>query len=194
MNTEIKSGFITDLIVPPAGTCGKSAPDLEQIAMQTAMEILHDFIAFIHSNPLVTHTEQIFPGHDRWIDVPALCKDFNVELSPEYARGDWMQYQITDKLNVLWTTKDLIYYTAMRKTKTGFESVTDPGSGVKVHGAFDIQASHDAPGVIHYIERNETKCNVFLSVYIKATTGSSHRTMHENFKNKWNEMMKAKLS
>lgn len=194
MNTEIKSGFITDLVVPPDGTCGKSSQELEQIAIQTAMDMLYDFKAFIESSPLVTHVEQIAPDHERYIDVAATCQDFGVELKPDYARGDWVQYQITDKLNVLWTSKDLIYYTAMRKTMTGFESVTDPGSGVKVHGTFDIQRSNDGPGIIHYIERNETKCNVFLSMYIKATTGSSHRAMHENFKKKWSEEMKAKLS
>ena len=64
---------------------------------------------------------------------------------------------------------------------------------MKIHGTFDIKRSDEQPGVINFIEHNETRCNVFLGVYIKATLGSSHKTLHENFKKTWNEAMKKKL-
>ncbi|RMZ79817.1 hypothetical protein DV737_g3270, partial [Chaetothyriales sp. CBS 132003] len=123
LDTTIHSGFITDLVVPRAGTCGRSGAELEQLAYDTALEILHDFPAFIRANPLVTHS-------------------------------------------------NLVFQSALRKTATGFESFTNPGSGVKMHGSFSLQRSPDVPGVVHFIERNETRCNVFLGVYIKATLGS----------------------
>lgn len=48
-------------------------------------------------------------------------------------------------------------------------------------------------GLIHYIEHNETRCNALLSLYIKATTAKSHRTMHENFKRRWGDLVKDAL-
>ncbi|RMD40603.1 hypothetical protein DV735_g4539, partial [Chaetothyriales sp. CBS 134920] len=138
LETTIHSGFITDLVAPREGTCGLSAEELEQLSYDTALELLHDFPAFIRSNPLVTRS-------------------------------------------------------ALRKTATGFESFTSPGSGVKIHGTFNLYRSPDVLGVVHFIERNETKCNLFLGVYIKATLASSHRTLHENFKLAWNEALKHKL-
>jgi hypothetical protein len=194
LGTTIRSGFITDLIVPLAGTCGKNGQDLETIAYDTAMEVLHDFPAFIRSNPLVSDVVEIFPNNDKYIDVPAFCKEFDVDLNSPNATSGWTQYDITDNLNLLFGyTQKLVFQSALRKTKTGFESVTNPGSGVRLHGRFNIEKSSEAPGIINFIEHNETKCNVFLGVYIKATLGSSHKTLHENFKKAWNEKMKQKL-
>jgi hypothetical protein len=193
-DTTLKSGFITDLIVPPTGTCGKQTPELEQICYDTAIGILHNFEEFIRSSPLVINVQQIHPGHQKYIDVPAFCKEFDIQPQPDYAISDWVQFEITDKLNVLFgLSTQLIYHTAMRKTKTGFEGVTNPGSGVRIHGRFDVQKSAETDGVVNFIEHNETRCNLFLSAYIKATTGSSHKTMHENFKHRWNEDMKKRL-
>jgi hypothetical protein len=60
--------------------------------------------------------------------------------------------------------------------------------------ARDSESSAHDTGLIHYIEHNETRCNKVLSVYIKATTAKSHRTMHENFKRRWGEIVKQQLS
>lgn len=194
LETTIRSGFITDLLVPPTGTCGKSGPDLERLAYDTAMEVLHDFPAFIRSNPLVQNVDQIYPSNPKYIDVHQFSMNFNVDEHSPNATSEYIQYDIKDKLNLLFGfSQDLIYQSALRKTKTGFESFTNPGSGVKIHGTFDIKQSTEAPGVINFIEHNETRCNVFLSVYIKATTSSSHKSLHENFKKAWNEKMKQKL-
>ena len=135
--SSIKSGFITDLMVPPEGTAGKSSSQLEKMSIQVAMDILHDFEAYIRSSPLVTDVQPLPPSNPKYIDIPAYCQEFGIEVSPSYATGDWIQYEITDKLNVLfgWST-ELVYYTAMRKTVSGFESVTSPGHGVKNPGRF----------------------------------------------------------
>ncbi len=199
LDTTIKSGFITDLTVPPLGTKGLSTTDLEKLSFDTALAILHDFEAFIRSSPLVTNVVQIHAGHHKYIDVQAFCREFGVELKPDYALGEWIQFEITDKLSILYAfSTDLIYHTAMRKTRTGFEGLTNPGNGVRIHGKFDVvkaeQLGEDGEGVINFVEHNETRCNVFLSAYIKATTGSSHRQMHERFKERWNEEMKRRLN
>ncbi|RMZ89266.1 hypothetical protein DV736_g3505, partial [Chaetothyriales sp. CBS 134916] len=122
LDTTIHSGFITDLIVPREGTCGCSAAELEQLSYDTALEILHDFPAFIRANPLVTHVERIDASHTHFIDVPAFRSLF----------GGLGHHD-------------------------RFESFTNPGSGVKMHGTFDLYRSPDVPGVVNFIERNETK-------------------------------------
>ncbi|RMZ84261.1 hypothetical protein DV738_g809, partial [Chaetothyriales sp. CBS 135597] len=115
------------------------------------------------------------------------------ELRPQ--DSSYIQYSITDKLSFFLgaVRSNLVYQSALRKTATGFESFTSPGSGVKIHGTFNLYRSPDMLGVVHFIERNETKCNLFLGVYIKATLASSHKTLHENFKIAWNEALKRKL-
>jgi hypothetical protein len=194
METTIRSGFITDLIVPRAGTCGKSATELDQIAFDTAVELLHDHPSFIQSNPLVQGCEKIHAQHPKYIDVHQFHMDFGVPEHSERVVGPYVQYEIEDKLNLIFGyTQQLIYHSALRRTTSGFESFTNPGSGVKIHGTFDIQRSPESPGVINFVEHNETKCNVLLSMYIKATNSKAHREMHENFKKAWNEKMKEKL-
>ena len=194
LETTIRSGFITDLVVPLGGTQGHSSSDLQKIAYDTAMEVLHDFPTFIRSNPLVQDVQQIYPSNPKYIDVHQFSMDFKVDEHDGNATSEYVQYEITDRLNLLFGySQTLIYHSALRKTKTGFESFTNPGSGVRIHGTFDIRRLEENAGVINFVEHNETKCNVFLSVYIKATLGSSHKAMHENFKKAWNEAMKKKL-
>ena len=197
LDTTIKSGFITDLIVPLPGTRGLSTPELEKISLETALAILHGFEAFIRSSPLVTNAVQIHAGHHKYIDVNAFCREFDIDPHAEYATGEWVQFEITDKLPILFSVSTtLVYHTAMRPTRTGFEGLTNPGNGVRIHGKFDVVKSAETEGgegVLNFIEKNETRCNVFLAQYIKATTGSSHREMHERFKGRWNEEMKRRL-
>ena len=207
LSTTLKSGFITDLTIPPPGTKSLTTTQLTQLSLDVALSILHDFEAFVRSSPLVTNVVQIHAGHHKYIDVPAFCREFGVELHPDYVVGDgeWVQFEITDKLSILYAfSTELVYHTAMRRTKSGFESVTNPGNGVRIHGKFDVVKAaperkgeadgEEGEGVINFIEHNETRCNVFLAQYIKATTGSSHRAMHERFKEKWNEEMKRRLN
>ena len=251
LTTTLKSGFITDLTIPPPGTQSLTADHLSQLSLDVALALLHDLEAFIRSSPLVTNVARIHPGHAKYIDVRAFCQLFDLELHPDYVvdeegGAEWVQYEITDKLSVLYAfSTEIVYYTAMRRTKSGFESVTNPGNGVRIHGKFDVVKAAPAPaaeqssvggggciaertseataarpqqqqqqqqqvglglrlggegegeaevdGVINFVEHNETRCNVFLAQYIKATTGSSHRAMHERFKERWNEEMKRRL-
>ena len=196
LDTALKSGFITDLIVPPPGTCNLQTPRLHEISRATALSILHDFEAFIRSSPLVTNVVEIHADHPKYIDVKAMCAEFRLDHESYVGegKGEWVQFEITDTLPVLFTSTTLIYHTAMRRTPNGFESVTNPGNGVRIHGTFQIGKSEEGgEEVLNFIEHNETRCNWMLSKYIKATTGSAHREMHERFKGRWNEEMKRRL-
>ena len=162
-----------------------------------------------HLNPLVQKVEQISSSHPKSVDHVALARVYNIDLSAdpednlfEGNEGEWKFYAITDKLNVLpGYSTDLVYYSAIRKTKNGMEALTNPGSGVTIHGKFSIKIAHpsdakaldasDGKGwVVNYVETNELKCNVVLSYYIKATTDKSHRAAHGRFKELWRERMK----
>lgn len=229
LDTSIKSGFITDLQVPPPGTCGKTTEELTSLSLSVARSLLQDFKAFILSSPLVQSAVEIHPGHPKYIDVATLCSEFGVDPDktetppsanidhanhdptpnpnpnpnsnpdPSPSKCTWIQYEITDRLPLLFNTTHttLVYHTAMRRTSSGFESVTTPGNNVRIHGTFSVtQSADDNPGAedtLTFIEHNETKCNVLLAGYIKATMGSSHREMHERFKAGWNEKMKTRL-
>lgn len=265
MQTTLRSAFITDLLLPPPHSLPNLSPSqITQIGHSTALSILQSSEAFIRSNPLVTNVRRLHSASDskNYIDVPAFCNLFYLQPQGDPRHGissEWEQYEITDKLSWGLGSSDLIYVTAMRSIPGGFESVTSPGSGVKIYGRFEIlhpselgrhtssSANHTPPvpsgassrpgtpskqhhdynsgapntvpgwpldddsrssstrpttttttaaetGVIHFIEHNETRCNALLGVYIKATTAKSHQTMHENFKRKWGEIVKAALS
>ena len=257
LSSALKSGFITDLTVPPPNTCNLSTPHLEHLSYNTALSILHDFESFIRSNPLVQNVKRLSKDDKGYIDVVNFGKEFDVAQPSTTSRqnhpaqqqqqqatrpgeedeDEWIQFEITDKLSILYAfSTQLVYYTAMRKTSSGFESLTNPGNGVRIHGTFDVvRSTSSSPpppntipwsstiddeqlhaheriastvrpsmniardddtggaGVIHFIEKNETRCNVLLSAYIKATAGAAHREMHERFKRQWNEGMKGAL-
>ena len=86
--------------------------------------------------------EEISPAHPKCVDHVALARDFKVDLDDsedalDGEEGGWKHYAITDKLNVLpGYSTDLVYYSAIRRTKTGMEALTNPGSGVTIYGKF----------------------------------------------------------
>ena len=258
MQTTLRSAFITDLLLPPPHSLQKLAPtQIASIGHDTALNLLHSSEDFIRSNPLVQNVRPLTSQDNGYIDVPAWCEAFNLNYAGDPERGvgsEWQQFEITDKLSWGLGSSDLIYVTAMRRIPGGFESVTSPGSGVKIYGRFEIlrpselgrlngtkptnlslpesddqqqrpksrdysagapnavpgwtapaaanntAASTPQPtstsetGLLHFIEHNETRCNALLSLYIKATNAKAHRTMHENFKRRWSEVVKGRLS
>jgi hypothetical protein len=231
MQTTLRSAFITDLLLPPPHSLPTLSPaQIRAIGHTTAQSLLRSSEDFIRLNPLVTNVRPIFTPSDskQFVDVPTFCAEFNIHpsLNPAISvsgKDEWTHFEITDKLNFGLGSTDLVYCTAIRALPTGFESLTNPGSGVRIYGRFEIllpselgrltqtpmeqgavsELSHvpeEAGGgemqqaVLHYIEHNETKCNTLLSLYIKATNAKSHRAMHEAFKRKWGENVKFALA
>jgi hypothetical protein len=230
MQTTLKSGWITDLVLPgPSGV--QSPADVLEAGRQVAVEMCSDPIFMARLNPLVQKVEEISAAHKNAVDHLAMARDFKVDLDGTGLRGsgtsgtgvdgraasaasnrsdilseadggDWRHYAITDKLTPFpGYTTDLTYYSAIRKTRTGMEALTNPGSGVTIYGRFSIRVAEpsdvkaldasDGKGwVVNFLETNELRCNVMLSYYIKATTDKSHRIAHGRFKELWRERMK----
>ncbi|KIX08483.1 uncharacterized protein Z518_03139 [Rhinocladiella mackenziei CBS 650.93] len=231
LQTTFKSGWITDLVLPPVPE-GKTPSDVLYTGYRIALEMCSDANLMARLNPLVQSVNTIGPSHAKAVDYQSLAADFGVDLSAQYATGRFTQYEIMDKLPLLFGySTELRYYSAIRPTKDGMEALTNPGSGVTIYGRFTVQiAQATGPeggagmggsyatnitgaegsganvdvenniggatgtergvGVIHFLETNELKCNVFLSWYIKASTDKSHRTAHANFKERWIARMK----
>jgi hypothetical protein len=126
------------------------------------------------------------------------------ELNRRHPIGEFRNYAITDKLSPLpgipYTTL-LTYHSNILRTPTGMITFTNPGSGVSIYGTFTINIAHckdnkaldasDGKGwVVNLLETNETKCNIVLGSYIRATTDKSHRQAHGRFKEEWRGRMK----
>jgi len=198
LNTSLKSGYITDLMLPPREHWrGKSAEEIIQLGLSIALDIVHDFDAMIRMNPLVTKLEHLLASDPKAVDVTKMASDFHVPLDAPYATSSFQQGQfaITDKLTVLpGYSTDLVYHSAMRTTTTGMESLTDPGSGVTIYGRWEVKQPESETGVLHLLEMSETRSNVFLSWYIKATTNKSHQILHQGIKERWLKRMKSALT
>ncbi|KIW33397.1 uncharacterized protein PV07_00250 [Cladophialophora immunda] len=201
MQTTFKSGWITDLVLP-APPEGKSPQDVLDAGYELALKMCTDPVMMARLNPLITNVVTIPASDPKAVDYMALSKDFKVDLNADYAIEDFQHYAITDKLNVLpGYSTDLTYYSAIRRTKDGMEALTNPGSGVTIHGRFSIRVAEprdvkaldasDGKGwVVNFYETNELRCNVMLSYYIRATTDKSHRMAHGRFKEMWYQGMK----
>lgn len=84
------------------------------------------------------------------------CREFGIDPKADPSRGigaEWRQFEITDKLNWGLGSSNIVYGTAMRGIPGGFESVTNPGSGVRIYGRFEILRSGELGG------RNEMGTN-----------------------------------
>ncbi|ETN44992.1 uncharacterized protein HMPREF1541_09868 [Cyphellophora europaea CBS 101466] len=144
MQTTLRTAFITDLLLPSPHSLPTLNPaSISQLGYDTALALLHDSESFIRSNPLVTNVRPVTSPSDskHYIDVPTFCQEFNLSPTGDPSRGisdQWTQYEITDKLNWGLGSSDLIYTTAMRRIPGGFESITSPGSGVRIYGRFEI--------------------------------------------------------
>lgn len=203
MQTTFKSGWITDLVIP-AATGAHSPQEVLDAGHATALEMCSDPILMCRLNPLVQKVETMEPSHPKCVDYVHLARDFSCDINASYAKEDFNQYAITDKLAVLpGYSTDLTYYSAIRKTDDGMEALTNPGSGVSIYGRFAIKIAHpsdngaldasDGKGwVVNFMETNIIRCNVVLSYYIRATTDKSHRVAHGRFKEMWKKRMEEK--
>ncbi|OAP62740.1 hypothetical protein AYL99_01967 [Fonsecaea erecta] len=201
MQTTFKSGWITDLLLPPAPE-GKTPQDVLDAGYELALKMCSDPVLMARLNPLITNVVTIPASDPKAVDHRALSRDFGVELEAEYALEEFQHYAITDKLNLLpGYSTDLTYYSAIRRTQDGMEALTNPGSGVSIYGRFSVRVAEsrdvkaldasDGKGwVINLYETNELRCNVMLSYYIRATTDKSHRQAHGRFKEMWYKGMK----
>jgi hypothetical protein len=206
--TTIRSGFITDLILPlPTET--KTPADVVRDGLATIFASIHDPNTMIKLNPLVQDVKPLLESDPGAVDAEAMCRDFGIEVNPPYAAEAFQQFEITDELNIAFGyTTDLVYHSAIRATKMGMQAFTDPGNGVRIFGSWEIKVA-DGDGdsdrsegldqgtvglaggkVIHIVERNETRCNVVLGWYIKSTLDKSHRVTHARLKERWIEKMK----
>ncbi|ETI21527.1 hypothetical protein G647_07874 [Cladophialophora carrionii CBS 160.54] len=216
LQTTVKSGWITDLVLPaPVGI--QSAQDVIQAGHATALEMCTDPIFMAHLNPLVQSVVELPASDPKAVDYKAMARTFNVDvdagsLSPvpgaagrdDHHQYPWKHYAITDKLTPLpGYTTELTYYAAIRRTADGMQAFTNAGSGVTIYGCFSVKVAEpsdvfaldasDGKGwVVNFIETNELRCNLVLSYYIKATTDKSHRTAHARFKELWRERMREK--
>jgi len=203
LSTSLKSGYITDLILP-APLEGQTPDDVLRTGLDAIFASVHTPNTMITLNPLVHEVKQLLPSDPKAVDVSSIAPSFGVAVDSPYAilregesaaPGGFQQFEILDKLNVMFGfTSDLTYHSAIRQTKMGMEAFTNAGSGVTIYGRWEIKV---APGlqqsdggggpvqVINLIERNEIKCNVLLSWYIKASLDKSHRETHRRLKEKW---------
>lgn len=144
MQTTLRSAFITDLLLPPPHSLPNLTPAaISELGYTTAVNLLLDSEAFIRSNPLVTNVRTISSRSEskHYVDVPTFCTEFDVDPRGNVKRGVsdvWTQYEVTDKLNWGLGSSDIVYATAMRRIPGGFESLTNPGSGVRIYGRFEI--------------------------------------------------------
>ena len=155
MQTTLRSAFITDLLLPPPHSLPNLTPaSISELGYTTALNLLLDSEAFIRSNPLVTKVRAIHSSSDskHFIDVAHFCSEFNVDPRGDVRRGisdTWTQWEITDKLNWGLGSSDLVYATAMRRIPGGFESVTNPGSGVRIYGRFEVLRASELGRLAH---------------------------------------------
>lgn len=229
LQTSLKSGYITDLILP-APLEGQTFDDVLRIGLDAIFSSIHTPNTMITLNPLVHDVKQLSPSDPKCVDVLTIAPSFGVAVdAPSVvlregenpAHGGFQQFEILDKLNIMFGyTTDLTYHAAIRQTKMGMEAFTNAGSGVTIYGRWEIKVSGSpspqqlgantnanangpdrnagggpGPGqgqgqVINLIERNEIKCSVLLSWYIKASLDKSHRETHRRLKEKWITAMK----
>lgn len=205
LQTTLKSGYITDLILPRPLE-GQTADDVLKAGLDAIFASVHTPNTMITLNPLVHEVKQLSPSDPKAVDVTTIAPIFGVPIDAPYAvlhegenpaHGGFQQFQILDKLNVMFGyTTDLTYFSAIRQTKMGMEALTNAGSGVIIYGRWEIKVAGSPSGdtaggqVINLIERNEIKTNVLLSWYIKASLDKSHRETHRRLKEKWLSAMR----
>lgn len=218
LQTTLRTGYITDLILP-APHDGETSDDVLRVGLDAIFSSVHTPNTMITLNPLVHDVKQLQDTDPKAVDVRTLAPSFGVALDAPYvvnaeagtdARAEgvlpdaagFKHFAILDKLNMLFGyTTDLLYHTAIRQTKSGMEAFTNAGSGVVICGKWDVKVSESStspqaaglagPGkVINLIERNEIRCNLVLSWYIKSSLDKSHRETHRRLKEKWIKAMK----
>lgn len=202
MQTTLKSGWITDLVLPHPPE-GQTAATVLEAGLALALRMCSDPHLMCRLNPLVQSVAPLAPSDPKAVDAALLAEEFAVDLAADYARGPFDHFAVTDKLHVLpGYTTELTYYSAIRATADGMEALTNPGSGVRIYGRFSVKvadggdakaldAANSKGWVLNLLETNELHCNVLLSWYIKGSTDKSHRTAHSRFKEEWVKGMAA---
>lgn len=206
LNTTLRSGYITDLVLPPAKP-GQDPNAILQEGLSAIYASIHDPKTMITLNPLVQDVKQIASSDSKAVDHQTLAPSFGVDLNAPYLAPSSTQdnsnapssspygfnhFEILDKLNLAFGfTQNLIYHAAIRPTRWGMEAFTNAGSGVTIFGRWEIKVA-DNGRVINIIEKNEIRCNVVVSWYINRTVDKSHAETHARLKAKWISDMKAK--
>ncbi|KIW21170.1 hypothetical protein PV08_01750 [Exophiala spinifera] len=147
MQTTFQQGYITDLVCPPPPR-GKTAEDVLAMGFSLALDMVHSARTMCTLNPFVQAVEPMSDSHPKLVDTRALAKTFQVSHDDaEYATGPFVQYEIRDKLPVVggWSTT-LVYHSALRETRDGLESLTNPGNGVTIHGRWVLSVDGGGGG------------------------------------------------
>ncbi|EHY52754.1 hypothetical protein ABEF92_002723 [Exophiala dermatitidis] len=167
LQTTFKTGYITDLILPPPPE-GKTPTDVFRAGHSLALEMARSPETMSKLNPFVYSVRVISADDPQAVDVDAVAARFGVEVSPSSSSppsappspsppappspsppapssqsvGDFVQYEIKDKLPVAFGfSADMTYHSAIRTTQQGIEALTDPGSGVLLHGKWGIEVA-----------------------------------------------------
>lgn len=141
LQTYFRKGYITDLVCPPPPP-GKTAADVLQTGHSIAMSMVSSAETMAFLNPFVTDVGTLPANDPEAVDVSSLAASFKVELNSAHATSAFTQYTITDKLPVLFNySTTMVYHSAMRTTTTGLEALTDPGSGVTIHGHWTVRVA-----------------------------------------------------
>ncbi|EXJ78643.1 hypothetical protein A1O1_09044 [Capronia coronata CBS 617.96] len=224
LQTTFKTGYITDLILPPVPT-GKTSSDVFLAGHALALSMARSPETMSRLNPFVYSVQTMSAADPHAVDARAIAARFDVNVdndkldnTPSSATADtesdsesqFVHYEIKDKLPVaLGYSADLTYHSAIRRTKEGIEALTDPGSGVLLHGrwmvkgvALDGDANKErtnrddgtgdasaSAGVLTLLETNTISCSVLVAWYIRASMDKSHRTAHQRFKELWTQRM-----
>ncbi|KAK5380490.1 hypothetical protein LTR20_007069 [Exophiala xenobiotica] len=158
MQTSFQQGYITDLVCPPPPP-GKTASDVLQTGLALALDMVQSAKIMCTLNPFVQDVTSMPADHPKLVDVQALAATFGVQdyaatnttnnatSAGTGAGAGWAQYEITDKLPVFaGYSTTLVYHTALRQTRDGLESLTNPGNGVTIHGRWVIKVADDRRG------------------------------------------------
>lgn len=204
LQTSIRSGYITDLVLPPAQDGQDPATILEQ-GLAAIFASIHSPTTMINLNPLVQSVKQIPESDPKAVDYRTVAPSFDIALDAPYviltqddpdpkantiSTHGFRQYEIVDKLNIAFgLTQNLVYHAAIRPTRFGMETFTNAGSGVVIFGRWEIKVA-DGGRVINIVEKNDIKCNLVLSWYIRSTIDKSHAETHARLKEKWIVRMK----
>ncbi|RVX75036.1 hypothetical protein B0A52_01313 [Exophiala mesophila] len=204
LQTNIRSGYITDLVLPPAQQGQDPATILEQ-GLAAIFASIHSPTIMINLNPLVQSVNQIPESDPKSVDYREIAPSFDIALDAPYviltqdesdpkantiSTNGFRQFEIVDKLNIgFGMTQNLVYHAAIRQTRFGMETFTNAGSGVVIFGRWEIKVA-DGGRVINIIEKNVVRCNLLLSWYIRSTIDKSHAEAHAKLKEKWIVRMK----
>lgn len=147
LQTTFKTGYITDLILP-APPEGKTPSDVLRAGLELALSMAQSPEQMSRLNPFVYSVERMSATDPQAVDVRAVAAVFGVNVNASFAAAEFVHYEIKDKVPVvLGYSADLTYHSAIRPTIEGIEALTNPGSGVLLHGMWMVKGVQGAGGV-----------------------------------------------